>query len=363
MSRLVARFHVCYPRFELNVSLDVPASGVLALFGPSGSGKTTLVRCLAGLEQAPNGFLQVGDDVWQDQSRGLYVPMYRRPIGYVFQDARLFPHMSVRSNLTYGLKRTPPDQRKVSLEQVVDILGIDPLLERRPHKLSGGEQQRVAIGRALLTSPRLLLLDEPLSSLDSERKREVLPFIQRLYKELHVPIVYVSHSVGEILQLAHRVAFLQAGQLKALGPLGEVFGSLDLHGTAGRRSLGAVIDAEVAEHEPSYGLTRLVFAGGTLYVPLQSLDLGESLRVRILSTDVTLLRCTSATATSALNMLDAQVVEIREADQATADVLLDVGCPLVASVTKKSLSNMDIRPGQRLCAHIKALALVEELTD
>lgn len=363
MSRLVARFHVCYPGFELNVALDVPASGVLALFGPSGSGKTTLVRCLAGLEQAPNGFLQVGDEVWQDESRGLYLPIYRRPIGYVFQDARLFPHMSVRSNLTYGFNRTPPGQRKVSLDQVVSILGIEHLLERRPHKLSGGEQQRVAIGRALLTSPRLLLLDEPLSSLDAERKREVLPFIQRLYKELQTPIVYVSHSVNEILQLAHRVAFLQAGRLKAVGPISEVFGSLDLHKNVGRRSLGAVIDAEVAEHEPSYGLTRLAFAGGALYVPLQTLDVGEPLRVHVLSTDVTLLRCASALATSALNMLDAQVVEVKEVDQAMVDIRLDVGCPLVASVTRKSLSTMDIRPGQRLCAHIKAVALVEELTD
>jgi len=363
MSRLIARCHVCYPGFELNVALDVPASGVLALFGPSGSGKTTLIRCLAGLERAPNGFLQVGDETWQDESRGVYVPMHRRPIGYVFQDARLFPHLSVRSNLVYGFNRTPSDQRKVSLEQVVGILGIQHLLERRPHKLSGGEQQRVAIGRALLTSPRLLLLDEPLSSLDTQRKREVLPFIQRLYKELQIPIVYVSHSVSEILQLAHRVAVLQAGELKAFGPLSDVFARLDLPNSAGRRSLGAVIDAEIVEHEPSYGLTRLTFVGGTLYVPLQTLDVGESLRVHVLSTDVTLLRCTSATATSALNMLDAQVVEIKEADQATVDILLDVGCPLVASVTKKSLSNMDIRPGQRLCAHIKTLALVEELTD
>jgi molybdate transport system ATP-binding protein len=173
----------------------------------------------------------------------------------------------------------------------------------------------------------------------------------------------VSHSVNEILQLAHRVAFLQAGQLKTIGSISEVFGSLDIHKNVGRRSVGAVIDAEVAEHEPSYGLTRLAFAGGTLYVPLQALDVGEPLRVHVLSTDVTLLRCPSALATSALNMLDARVVEVKEADQATVDIRLDVGCPLVASVTRKSLSNMDIRPGQRLCAHIKAVALVEELTD
>lgn len=362
MSRLTARFAVAYQAFHLNAELDVPATGVLALFGPSGSGKTTLVRCLAGLERAPNGFLSLGDEVWQDEARGIFLPIYKRPIGYVFQEARLFPHLSVSSNLAYGLKRTPVQQRRVSWDQVIGILGIEYLLDRRPHRLSGGELQRVAIGRALLTSPRLLL-DEPLSSLDADRKREVLPFIQRLYKELQIPIVYVSHSISEILQLAHRVAFLQDGKIAALGPLSKVFSRLDLHRNIGRRAIGAVLDATIAEHEPSFGLTRLTFKGHSLYVPLQTLGIGEPLRIHVLSSDVTLVRCLSSLATSALNMLDATVVEIKEADQTTVDILLDVGCPLVASVTKKSLSNLNIQPGQRLCAHIKAVALVEELTD
>src|SRR5262245_15510668 len=310
MNRLIARFDVSYPEFQLHAELDVPATGVLALFGPSGSGKTTLVRCLAGLERAPNGFLSLGEEVWQDESQGIHVPLYRRAIGYVFQEARLFPHLSVLSNLTYGLKRTPVRERRVSWDQVISILGMEPLLDRAPHKLSGGELQRVAIGRALLTSPRLLLLDEPLSSLDVERKREVLPFIQCLYKELQIPIVYVSHSVGEILQLAQRVAFLQEGRIVALGPLSEVFSRLDLYRSGERRSIGAVIETEVAEHEPSFGLTRLSFKGQSLYVPLQRLGVGESLRVHILASDVTLVHCKSSLATSALNMLDATVVEI-----------------------------------------------------
>lgn len=364
MTRLIARFDVAYPGFRLQAELNVPAAGILALFGPSGSGKTTLVRCLAGLERAPDGYLSLGDEVWQDESRHLYVPISRRSIGYVFQDARLFPHLSVQSNLLYGWNRTPAHQRRVSVEQVVNILGIDPLLDRRPHKLSGGEQQRVAIGRALLTSPRLLLLDEPLSSLDTDRKREILPFIQRLYKELQIPIVYVSHSINEIMQLAHHVAFLQQGKIVALGPLCEIFSRLDLHKTLGSNPIGGIIDTTVAAHEPDFGLTRLRFNGHSLYVPFRPLDVGEPLRIHILSSDVSLaLGPPSADSSSVLNMLDATVVEIEEVDQSTVDVLLDVGRPLVARITRKSLAQLHLKPGLRLTAHIKAAALIEELTE
>ena len=199
MSRLLARFDVQFPAFHLNVEMDVPMSGITAIFGPSGSGKTTLLRCLAGLERAPTGLLQVGDGIWQDETIGLFRPLYNRPIGYVFQEPRLFPHYNVRANLLYGYKRIPIEERRIAMEQVVEILGIGHLLERRIHKLSGGEQQRVAIGRALLTSPKLLLLDEPLASLDIQRKQELLPFMRRLHEELRIPVLYVSHAVGEIL--------------------------------------------------------------------------------------------------------------------------------------------------------------------
>ena len=363
MTRLIARFDVVYSDFQLNVELDVPATGILALFGPSGSGKTTVVRCLAGLERAPHGFLRLGDEIWQDESQGIYLPIHQRPIGYVFQDTRLFPHLNVRSNLTYGFHRTPVQQRRVTLEQVIDILGIEPLLDRRIHKLSGGEQQRVAIGRALLTSPRLLLLDEPLSSLDTERKREILPFILRMYKMLHIPIVYVSHSINEVTYLANMVAFLQRGKIVALGPLSEVFSRLDLHRSLGPYPIGAVIDATVAAHEPEFSLTRLEFKGQSLYVPLQSLDVGEPMRAHILSSDVSLVLGPASVATSALNILDATVVEIKETDESTVDVLLDIGCPLVATITRKSLSNLGLKTGQRLSAHIKAVALIEQMAD
>jgi len=363
MSRLIARFDVSYPRFRLHVDVDLPATGITAVFGQSGSGKTTLLRCLAGLERSPTGFMQVGDDVWQDETRNRYESISIRRIGYVFQEPRLFPHLSVRSNLTYGFNRTPDQERRLSVDQVVEVLGIAHLLDRRPHKLSGGEQQRVAIGRALLTSPKLLLLDEPLSSLDSERKREIMPFIQRLYKELKIPIVYVTHSLHEILQLAQVVVLLRDGKVVATGPLTEVFSRLDLHRHLGPHLIGAVVDTAVAEHEHQFGLTRLEFNGQSLYVPLQSLDVGQPLRIHILSSDVSLAVGPSATQTSALNILSAMVKEIAEVDKATVDVRLDVGCPLVASITRKSAIALGLKPGQRLYAHIKSVALAEDATD
>lgn len=363
MSRLIARFDLAYPNFHLQVDVDVPATGITAVFGQSGSGKTTLLRCLAGLERSPTGFMQVGDDVWQDESRNRYEPISSRRIGYVFQEPRLFPHLSVRSNLTYGFNRTPVQERRLSFDQVIDVLGIASLLDRRPHKLSGGEQQRVAIGRALLTSPKLLLLDEPLSSLDSQRKREIIPFIQGLYKELKIPIVYVSHSLHEILQLAQVVVLLRAGQSVATGSLNEVFSRLDLHRQLGPRLIGAVLDAVAVEHEPQFGLTRLEFHGQSLYVPLQKLGIGEPLRVHILSSDVSLAIGQAGYHTSALNILSATVIEMAEVDQSTVDVRLDIGCPIVASITRKSAVALGLKPGQRLCAHVKSVALAEDMID
>ena len=363
MSRLIARFDVAYPNFHLQVDVDVPAMGIAAVFGQSGSGKTTLLRCLAGLERSPTGFMQVGDDVWQDETRNCYEPISSRRIGYVFQEPRLFPHFNVRSNLIYGFNRTPVQERRLSVDQVVEVLGIRSLLDRRPQNLSGGEQQRVAIGRALLTSPKLLLLDEPLSSLDSQRKREIMPFIQRLYKELKIPIVYVTHSLHEILQLAQIVVLLLDGKVVATGPLHDVFSRLDLHRYLGPRLIGAVIDAAVAEHEHQFGLTRLVFAGQSLYVPLHALDIGASLRVHILSSDVSLAVGQAGHQTSALNILPATVMEIAEVDQSTVDIRLDIGCPLVASITRKSAVTLGLKLGQRLYAHIKSVALAEDVTD
>ncbi len=363
MNRLLVHFDLHYSTFRLTVDLDEPMSGITALFGPSGSGKTTLLRCLAGLERAPNGFMQFGDELWQDETKNLCFPLYARPIGYVFQEPRLFPHLNVRSNLLYGYNRIPAEARRIAIEQVIDILGIGQLLERRIHKLSGGEQQRVAIGRALLTSPKLLLLDEPLASLDMQRKQELLPFIRRLHRELRIPMVYVSHAVTEILQLADRVVLLKEGRVMGAGSVNEILTSRQFRGQVGSQRVGAVFDVRVAKHDTQYGLTQLEFNGHSLFVPLQAVAVEQSVRVHILSSDVSIAVGRSTAPTSVLNVLDATIVEIREIDQSSVDLLLDIGAPLIASITRKSLVTLGLKPGQQVCAQIKTVALNEELME
>ena len=214
-----ARFKVEHAGFTLDVDLNLPGRGVSALFGHSGSGKTSCLRCFAGLDRPSDGYLQVNGEVWQDSAQGLFVPAHKRAVGYVFQGANLFAHLSVRRNLEYGLKRIPAAQRRIALEQAVALLGIGHLLQRLPGKLSGGEQQRVGIARALLTSPRMLLLDEPLAALDLKRKQEVLPYLERLHSELQMPIIYVSHAPDEVARLADHLVLLEDGKVSASGPL------------------------------------------------------------------------------------------------------------------------------------------------
>ena len=206
-----AKFRLDYPGFVLDIDLDLPGWGVTALFGPSGSGKTTLLRCIAGLIRAPGGLLKVGDDIWQDADAGLFLPTYHRPLGMVFQDASLFPHLSVRSNLNYGMKRSGVSPASAGLDAILNMLGIESLLDRMPRNLSGGERQRVAIARALLTRPRLLLLDEPLTALDLKRKLEVLPYLERLRDTLDIPMFYVSHSPDEVARLADHLVLMESG--------------------------------------------------------------------------------------------------------------------------------------------------------
>ncbi len=365
MSELTARFEVVFPPFHLQVKASIPAEGITVVFGPSGCGKTTFLRCLAGLERSPDGFLSLGEQVWQDEPNNIFLPLSQRPVGYVFQDPRLFPHLSVRSNLLYGWKRIPRSERRISLDQVVEILGLDSLLERRPTHLSGGEQQRVAIGRALLTSPRLLLMDEPLSSLDIQRKREIMTFIQRLDKEFRIPIIYVSHALHEVVQLARTLILLKEGSVAAIGPLAEVFSQVGSRRVIPDSHIGAVIDTRVAEHDLEFGLTTLHFSGGQLSVPHQNYSIGESLRVQILARDVSLVASPPAFQTSVLNVLVATVMEIGpiEPGQPFVDIKLDIGCPLLATITRKSLAALKLHPGQKVHAQIKAVALTHDSLD
>lgn len=365
MSLIETRFRIHYSGFRLATDLSFPDEGVTVIFGRSGSGKTTLLRCLAGLERSSQGYMKFGDVVWQDESAGIFLPVHRRPIGMVFQEARLFPHLTVRGNLTYGYRRIPPADRNISLDQVVDLLDLPPLLERRPQKLSGGEQQRVAIGRALLTSPRLLLMDEPLAGLDAARKQDILPFLVRLRNELRLPIVYVTHSLTEVLQLVDTLVLIQEGQAVACGPANEVMSRLDLAGKAGPATVGSVLNTTVADHDSEYGLTRVQYRDQFLYIPEQSLPVGSPLRLHLLAQDISIALQKPESPTSVLNMLPATVMEIgpENPQGSSVNLKLDIGEPILATITRKSLANLNLKPGMPVVASVKAIKMVHEMDE
>ena len=352
-----ARFDITYPGFALHAELQFPARGITALFGPSGSGKTTLLRCIAGLERTANGMLQVQDEVWQDGAN--FLPTHKRPLGYVFQEASLFPHLSVRQNLEYGLKRIPSEQRKVPLEQVVELLGLNKLIERdSPAGLSGGERQRVAIGRALLTSPRLLLMDEPLSALDAASKREILPYLERLHDELQIPVIYVSHALDEVARLADQLVLMERGRVIASGALNEILARLDLP-TAHLYDAGAVIEASVAVHDEAYHLTRLDFSGGSLWVSKMERAAGSPVRARVLARDVSI--ATAAPQGSSIsNILAARIAGIQDEGHDRVVLRLAVGGEhmLLSRITRRSHDQLGLVPGMEVFAQVKSVALI-----
>jgi len=354
---LHARFRIERGDFTLDVDLDLPARGVSALFGHSGSGKTTCLRAIAGLERAPGGYVALGGEVWQDEARGLFVPTHRRALGYVFQEASLFPHMSVRANLEFGLKRVAAGERRFTLGPVADMLGIGRLLERRPSGLSGGERQRVAIARALLSSPRLLLMDEPLAALDLKRKQEILPYLERMHDELSIPIVYVSHAPDEVARLADHLVLLDAGRAVASGPLGEILARLDLP-AAFADDNGVVLDTVLAQHEED-NLSRLHFQGGALFVGRRGEAIGSRLRCRIHARDVS-LALERPQRSSIVNLLPA-VVTATAATETPGHVLVQLRMgevALLARISERSRRELDIRPGIPVWAQIKAVALL-----
>ena len=353
-----AVFSLARSGFRLDVDLDLPGQGVTALFGHSGSGKTTVLRCVAGLERAQEGFLSVNDEVWQDDSIGVFMPTYQRSLGYVFQEASLFAHLSVRKNLEYGQKRVPLASRKVAFEQALALLGIESLLSRRPESLSGGERQRVGIARALLTSPKLLLLDEPLAALDQKRINEILPYLERLHDELAIPILYVSHSLDEVAQLADYLVLLDHGQVVANGPLQETLARLDLP-DAFADDAGVVLKTVIAAHEEADALTRLDFRGGSIYVASRPEPLGRQVRCRVHARDVS-LTLEQPSATSILNIVPAIVVGVADTEiRAHVLVHLDAGgTPLLARITRRSHDRLGITGGLAIWAQIKAVALL-----
>jgi molybdate transport system ATP-binding protein len=326
------------------------------LFGRSGAGKTSLVNAVAGLVRPERGHVIVDGQVLFDHAAGIWLPPHRRRIGYVFQEGRLFPHLTVRQNLLYGRWFAPKGARQGSVDQVVALLGLERLLHRRPGRLSGGEKQRVALGRALLASPRLLLMDEPLASLDAARKEEILPYIERLRDEYGIPIVYVTHALPEVIRLATTMVVLVDGRVEAVGPVGAVMARLELSPLLGREEAGAVLDTTVAAHDEPVGLTRLASAAGELWVPRLKVPIGGSVRARIRARDV-LIAGRPPEDLSALNVLRGTVAELRAGDT-SVELRLDCGGEaLLARLTRRSVERLGLAPGRTVYAVIKAVAI------
>ncbi|WP_310564540.1 molybdenum ABC transporter ATP-binding protein [Hydrogenophaga sp.] len=347
--------------FSLDVDVSLPGRGITALLGPSGSGKTTCLRVLAGLEPRAQGRVQVGDAVWQDSAAGVFLPPHRRALGYVFQEASLFDHLTVERNLRFGFDRTPAAQRRHDWRHGLELLGIGHLLQRLPHQLSGGERQRVAIARALATSPRLLLMDEPLAALDAARKAEILPWLEQLHEALDIPVVYVTHSLDEVARLADHLVLLERGRVRAQGPVMELMARADLplaHGDGA----SALIEAVTCGLHNTSGLCELRFDGGTLLLPqTRSTPLPERtpVRVRIQARDVS-LSLLHPEQTSVLNILPATVTEISDdgPGQVLVGLQLGQGTRLLSRISQLSCGRLGIAPGRAVYAQIKGVAMV-----
>lgn len=343
--------------FHLDAAFETPTGSITAIFGQSGAGKTTLINLIAGLTTPSDGHIISDGHTLFRSDRGIDIPAERRRIGYVFQEGRLFPHMDVRRNLVYGHRRNPV----IDLAQITRLLDLGGLLQRRPASLSGGERQRVAIGRALLSNPNLLLMDEPLASIDAQRRGEILPFIERLRDHFKITIVYVSHAVEEVIRLADTMVLLSDGQVAAVGGVEELMSRLDLFPLTGRSEAGAVLAATCQRFDPEYRLAELGFPGGTLRVAGAELEVGTAVRVHVRARDVSLM-IGRPERTSVLNVFEGTVAEITDTGSPQVDVRLEIGgdaaaSPLIASITRKSLHDLGIRVGLRLHALVKAVAI------
>ena len=376
-----AHFTHCYDHFVLDVDLALPAKGVTVLYGQSGSGKTTLLRCLAGLVHAPGGVLSVDGDQWQGDE--LFVPTHKRPIGYVFQEPSLFEHLTVEGNLSYAQKRVDlagASGSVLSSKEVIALLGIENLMQRKPNQLSGGEKQRVAIARALFSQPELLLMDEPLASLDTQRKREILPYLEKLRLELKIPIVYVTHSIDELSRLADWVVVLDQGRVVANGSLADVLTALD--SPMQLDYAGVVLETTILSREAQWDLMRVSFIGGELLLADNGRADGETLRVRVDARDVS-LTLSQHTDTSILNALPATVIEISACLSQDA-VLVKLGLGhqstaaldeskamdeqskasrdsnemLLSRITRRSAEHLSLAVGSQVWAQIKSVAVL-----
>lgn len=344
--------------FTLDVTFQAP-SGITALFGRSGAGKTTLIQAVAGLLKPDQGEIHLHGETILDTAHGIAIPVHKRRIGYVFQGTRLFPHFSVRGNLLYGrwFGKGPKDNGQI--DRISELLDLGPLLDRRPSTLSGGEKQRVAIGRALLSEPRLLLMDEPLAALDAARKSEILPYLERLRDDLDVPIVYVSHDVSEVTRLATTIVALDEGQVMRDGPAAEVLADPDAFPLFGRQEAGVFVPATVTSHDAADGLSQLAFSGGTLLVPLIANPVGSRLRVRIRARDI-ILALEPPKGISALNVVPGTVTQISQLDGPIVDVVVRCGADdLLARITRRSLKALALVEGTPCTAILKSIAITK----
>lgn len=356
MSKIEVKLKHHLGELRLDASFSVPASGVTALFGRSGSGKTSILRAIAGLVQMDHGLVKINGEVWQEQ--GFFLPAHKRQIGYVFQEASLFPHLSVRKNLEYGRRLVPEEQLKVGFDSVVEILGVDPLLQRATHKLSGGERQRVAIARALLTSPRLLLMDEPLSALDHEAKQTILPYLENLHDQFAIPSIYVSHDPNEVARLADHMILLENGSVIAQGTAPDLMTRLDLP-LANYDDAVAILEGYVSSHDHTYHLTWIGMHGGRVAVTREDLPVGKHARVEIRARDVSLsLRAHSDT--SIINILPVRVIDTHEIcpSQMMVRTELEDGQTLLARITRRSAVAMGLHEGMGLYAQVKSVSLL-----
>ncbi len=349
-------FKARVPGMAFDVAFTAPGRGVTALFGRSGAGKSTIVETIAGAKPTAVGRIAINGQVFQDSARGVFLPIERRRVGFVFQDARLFPHLSVETNLLYGFRRAKRE-RFIWPHEAIELLGLGDLLKRRPHRLSGGERQRVAIGRAILSQPALLLMDEPLSSLDPPRKAELLPYIERLRDGVAVPIIYISHDFNEVMRLADTLVVVDNGRIARSGPLLDLTSDPELSPLIGRYEAGTVLACEVAAHEPANELSRLAFGRHAITVALVDAEIGTEVRVRLRARDVA-LALSEPVDTSIANRLPGTVVELVERDGPYVDAGVDVGGAILRSLlTRASVARLGLREGTPVWALIRVVAL------
>ena len=341
--------------FALEVDLALPPRGIAVLFGPSGSGKTTVLRGVAGLERAARGEVHIAGSAWQDDAAGVFLPTWQRPLGYVFQEASLFEHLDVSGNIDYAARRAGA----AAPQDVIELLGIGPLLARRAHELSGGERQRVAIARALATRPRLLLLDEPLAALDAARRREILPWLERLRDHLSIPMLYVTHSAEEMARLADTLVVMREGRALAQGPLADTLTRLDLP-TALDDDAGALLQGTVGERDTPWQLAHIEFPGGGLWLRDEGLATGAPVRVRVLARDVSIaLQAPAPGASSIQNLLPCTVRAIAGRSGPQVTVQLACGASvLLARITARAAHQLQLAPGREVWAQVKSAALV-----